>query len=157
MALQSFSNAFLDWARERVLAASDGLVSGGCLFDEREQGLGELIRKSLASKLGYCVALSLASAKRVAVKESPDDTVHRVSCTVAVFRSALAAGLSLAECAWLAESLYVAFCGAYFSPVPGTGRPDVHADDFVPRVEANGAAVFTFTIAFEKDIDVINN
>lgn len=157
MALRSFSNAFMDWARERIVSCSEGLVTDANLYDERSQELPELIRKGISSKLGYCVVLSLATADRVQRSDAPDDTVHRVSCKVAVLRSSIARGVSLAECAWLAETLYTAFCGAHWQPVPGSERPDVYADNFEPRVEQNGSAVFSFFIAFERDIDVINN
>lgn len=147
----------MDWARGRILEWSDGLVTADNLFDERAQELPELIRKGISSKLGYCVALSLATAERVQKSDSADDTVHRIKCQVAIFRSALAQGLSLAECAWLAETLYLAFCAAHWQPVPGSERPDVYADAFAPQIETNGAAMFSFSIAYEKDIDVINN
>lgn len=156
MALQSFSNDFMDWARARIIEWSEGLVTDENLFDERMQDLGGLIRKGISSKLGYCVALSLATAERVQKSDSADDTVHRIKCQVAVFRGSIAQGVTLGECAWLAETLYLAFSAAQWQPVPGSGRPDVYADAFAPRVEANGAAMFTFAICYEKDIDILN-
>lgn len=145
----------MDWIRARVIECGCGLVSEEILFDERAQDFTKLIEKGITQGLKYCVCLSLASAARTQGNGSADDTVHRVTCRLALFRSPLAKR-SIAELAWLAETLYMAFCGAFYQPTPGSGKPDVFADSFSPTINPQGVASFEFDVSVELDLDKLN-
>ena len=156
MPLTSFSTAFIDWIRARIIAHSCDLLPETQLFDERSLSLESMIRKSLESSLGYGVGVSLPTAHRVQHTDSPDDTVHRLTCTVAIFRGSLAS-LSQEQSIALAESLYLAFCGASYVPVPGSCRPDVFADSFTAQVIEEKGAIITFEVSIDLDLDHINH
>lgn len=143
MKMEAISYEFLDWVRATVVEGAAGVLGPELVFDEREKGLQQHVRKSVNSGLGCCAVVSLANLRQVG--NGPDDTQYRVEVNVAVLRNA---GLSAeVDSVLLAEHLFRRFAGAVFQVMP-TGLPvTVQAGSLTHQV--NGVKlIHTFEVSY---------
>lgn len=155
MQLPTFSFAFADWIAQRVHATGGALVEG-VVYDARHKDFAKLVRSAIDSGVKYCIGISLASAERVQ-SETPDDTLHEVTCELCLIRSALCHKLSVSEAANLAEALYLSFSAAHWRSTPGSQRPDVSADSYRADLRpGDGLLTISFNISTTLNLDINN-
>lgn len=108
--MQPVTYQFLDWARAKIAAHLDGILSPDLIFDEREDNLMQTIQQNIAKGLGICIALSLPQLSQVG--NLADDTQYICSCAIGILQNR-ALHTAVDGCA-IAEDLFRMFAGSEF-------------------------------------------
>ena len=143
--MEAITYRFLDWAKQRIVEQSEGVLAVDSVFDEREQDLGNSIKLSVMKGLGVAVVLSLPDLNMVG--NEPGETLYSVSADVWVFHNK---GLSPDfDSVKLTEHLFRQFAGVKFDLPNGHLRPNIKADNL--RHEVNGTKqTHYFTLSYNE-------
>lgn len=145
--MEGITYGFLDWARERIVEHSEGLLKPDDVFDEREQGLVQSIKLAVGKGLGLAVVLTLPSLRQQG--DEPGETQYEASAEVWVFHNkALSAEV---DSALLTEHLFLQFAGASYNKPDSYLRANVRADGLQHDVNGTKQTHY-FTISYKEVI-----